>query len=194
MASNQLQFRIETAAFETHLRISWNSYGMLKGIEWIENPDAPGMNGDPNMLSWAPAPMLELVNRLKEYFRTGRPLGTLPWEWIDQSSWTPFQYQVYSWIAKIPHGETRTYGWVATRIGNSCATRAVGQALKKNPMPIFIPCHRVVAVDSLGGFMGASDPKEPELKLKRRLLNLEQSYLNPPFAFMPAVPVPASAG
>lgn len=178
------------------LAVAWNAYGMLTGIELLVRPlrdreprparQRSSGSRHPEAV-WAPPPILELVGRLRHYFSCGQPLGTLPWEWIDQSGWTPFQYQVYAWIAKIPHGETRTYGWVAQRIGKGTATRAVGQALKKNPLPIFIPCHRVVAADSLGGFMGSTDPSQPELSLKLRLLTLEQGYLNPSFSFMSAM-------
>lgn len=189
---NEMQFQVDLGI----ITVRWNGYGMLSQIEWDSDGIAPSQSSlymsGPGCRSpeqkaaaaWAPPPILDLVGRLKHYFHCGQPLGTLPWEWIDQSSWTPFQYQVYAWIAKIPHGETRTYGWVAQRIGKGTATRAVGQALKKNPLPIFIPCHRVVAADSLGGFMGRTDPSQPELRLKRRLLTLEQSYLNPSFSFM----------
>ena len=68
---------------------------------------------------------------------------------------------------KIPYGQVRTYAWVAERIGEPNSARAVGGALGKNPVPIFIPCHRVVGSHgSLGGF-GAG------LNVKERLLALE---------------------
>jgi O-6-methylguanine DNA methyltransferase len=67
----------------------------------------------------------------------------------------------------IPCGETRSYGWVAELIWKPKATRAVGQALAANPMPIVVPCHRVIGSDgSLTGFTGG-------LKMKRRLLEIE---------------------
>lgn len=127
-----------------------------------------------------------LLDRLQGYFEAGRPIGEIPWETIDTSSWTDFQLQVYQAIAKIPHGETRTYSWVAKRVGRSLAPRAVGQALRKNPLPILIPCHRVVSSSqhSIGGFMGIDDPNQPELILKRRLIELEHNYLNPQFPFL----------
>jgi methylated-DNA-[protein]-cysteine S-methyltransferase len=179
--TNQLQFQVDLG----RIAVSWNSYGMLSRIEWMQPTDLILTDSEAKTaMNWAPGPILELVGRLKHYFECGQPLGSFPWEWTDQSNWTPFQYQVYSWIAKIPHGETRTYGWVASRIGRGSATRAVGQALKNNPLPIFIPCHRVVAVNSLGGFMGAIDPEQPEVAFKKKLLALEQSYLNPSFSFM----------
>lgn len=186
------------------LEISWNAYGMLSRIEWTGESAACASpsgfpprrgRGRPSRHSGtcvteslrAPPPILDLIGRLRHYFSCGQPLGPYPWEWIDQSGWTPFQHRVYAGIAKIPHGETRTYGWVARRIGKGGAARAVGQALKRNPLLIFIPCHRVVAADSLGGFMGASASELPEISLKQRLILMEQSYLNPCFSFISAM-------
>ena len=77
---------------------------------------------------------------------------------------TPFQARLRQALLAIPRGETRTYGEVAKALGSS--PRAVGQALGANPLPILIPCHRVVATHGLGGFGGGLD-------WKRRLLNLE---------------------
>jgi methylated-DNA-[protein]-cysteine S-methyltransferase len=168
----------------SHLKILWNSSGMLSRIEWgSSGEEEPTLPSIPRAMA-PPEQIHELVSRLKEYFSSGRPWGSLPWEWVDQTEWTLFQHQVYSAITRIPHGETRTYGWVASRIGKAAASRAVGQCLKKNPLPIFIPCHRVVGADSLGGFFGASDPSDPEMLLKQNLLNLEQSYANPLFDFV----------
>lgn len=70
--------------------------------------------------------------------------------------------------AAIPYGQTRSYWWVAVRAGNPRAARAVGQAMALNPLPLLVPCHRVVRADgTLGGFGGGN----PDLK--RRLLELE---------------------
>ena len=65
---------------------------------------------------------------------------------------TDFQKKVYQAVKTIPKGQVRTYGGVAQRIGNPRASRAVGNALNKNPWPIIVPCHRVVAQNGLGGF------------------------------------------
>ncbi len=87
---------------------------------------------------------------------------------FDLAGATPFQQRVWRVLQTIPYGETRSYGWVARRIGQPRAARAVGAACRANPMPIIIPCHRVVARDgSLGGFSGG-------LRWKKRLLALEQ--------------------
>ncbi len=86
---------------------------------------------------------------------------------VDLSAMRPFQRTVLTAIAKIPYGQTRSYGWVARAIGKPGASRAVGQALHTNPIPIIIPCHRVVASDgSLGGYGGG-------LPMKKKLLRLE---------------------
>jgi methylated-DNA-[protein]-cysteine S-methyltransferase len=140
--------------------------------------------GEVPKASQVPATILELEKALRRYFDEGVPLPAIRWEELDRSGWTPFQEQVYRAIGSIPHGETRTYKWVAARVGKLAATRAVGQALRNNPLPIVIPCHRVVAVGSLGGFMGVLDPSQPELKLKTRLIGLEESYVSPVFDFL----------
>ena len=77
---------------------------------------------------------------------------------------TPFQIRLRQALLAIPRGQTKTYGELAGLLGSS--PRAVGQALGANPLPILIPCHRVVAADGLGGFGGGQE-------WKRHLLNLE---------------------
>ncbi|NPV93393.1 MAG: methylated-DNA--[protein]-cysteine S-methyltransferase [Firmicutes bacterium] len=81
---------------------------------------------------------------------------------------TDFQRRVYETARSIPSGETRSYAWVAERCGIPRGSRAVGQALKRNPIVILIPCHRVIASDGgIGGFNGG-------LKWKRQLLDWER--------------------
>jgi methylated-DNA-[protein]-cysteine S-methyltransferase len=81
---------------------------------------------------------------------------------------TPFEIKVYRAVLTIPLGEVRTYKWVAKKIGHHKAYRAVGNALNKNPWPIIIPCHRVVAS---GGKLG---DYSRGLKKKRQLLDMEK--------------------
>ena len=70
-------------------------------------------------------------------------------------SGTPFQERVWQALAEIPYGETRSYGWLANRLGAPNASRAVGAANGANPLPIVLPCHRVIGADgSLTGFGG----------------------------------------
>ncbi len=86
---------------------------------------------------------------------------------LDLSAATSFQRQVWQITRLIPYGETRSYSWLAEQLGKAGAVRAVGQALGRNPLPIIIPCHRVVAKDGqLGGYTGG-------VEIKRYLLNLE---------------------
>ncbi|MGH7773429.1 MAG: methylated-DNA--[protein]-cysteine S-methyltransferase [Candidatus Binatia bacterium] len=88
-------------------------------------------------------------------------LGNLP----------PFTRAVLRITARIPYGEVRSYRWVAERLGNPRSPRAVGNALARNPIPIIIPCHRVVCSDgTLGGYALG-------LNWKRRLLKLEKTHL-----------------
>jgi methylated-DNA-[protein]-cysteine S-methyltransferase len=83
---------------------------------------------------------------------------------------TNFQKKVWEVVKTIPYGQTRTYKWVAEKIGNPKAFRAVGQALKKNPLPGIIPCHRVIRSDGkLGGFSKGSKEKERLLKSENAL-------------------------
>ncbi|MBC7690355.1 MAG: MGMT family protein [Methylotenera sp.] len=125
-----------------------------------------------------------MARDLKTYFRLGEPLLPLAWSLLDTRGLTSFQKSVYECIASIPHGETRTYSWVAARLGKPLACRAVGQALRRNPFPVLVPCHRVVSDKSLGGFMGVKDPNQIELKFKSWLIELERGFLSPVFPFI----------
>ena len=107
--------------------------------------------------------LLRGAAELTEYLSGRRRTFSLPLS----PGGTPFQRQVWEALTAIPYGETRTYGEVAAAIGRPRAVRAVGQADHRNPLPIFIPCHRVVGADgSLTGYAGG-------LALKRALLALE---------------------
>ncbi len=80
---------------------------------------------------------------------------------------TEFEWKVLKATLEIPIGETRTYKWIAQRIGSPKSSRAVGQALRKNPYPLIIPCHRVIKSDgSLGGYAGGP-PDKKEILLKK---------------------------
>ena len=87
---------------------------------------------------------------------------TLPLDWHT----TPFQLKVLKRVAEIPYGRTMTYGELARAVGSPNASRAVGHANATNPLPIVVPCHRVVASNGFGGYGGG-------LELKVRLLRLE---------------------
>ena len=86
---------------------------------------------------------------------------------------TEFQQRVWQELQRIPYGQTLSYGEIARRIGRPTAVRAVGAANGKNPIPIVIPCHRVIGRDgSLTGFGGGID-------IKKQLLTLEEADTNP---------------
>ena len=104
------------------------------------------------------------VHVLQHCFAGERISFDLP---LDLTSGTPFQQAVWRAALQIPFGEVRSYAWAAKRIGNPRASRAVGRALGANPIPIIVPCHRVVrSAGGLGGYSGG-------LGLKRKLLDLE---------------------
>jgi O-6-methylguanine DNA methyltransferase len=106
----------------------------------------------------------EAQAQLVAYFEGRRCEFTFPVDW---SAGTSFQRKVWKAIMRIPYGRVRSYQWVALRLGGKQYARAVGMALGANPVPIVVPCHRVIAHDgSLGGFSGG-------LPMKRRLLRLE---------------------
>ena len=108
----------------------------------------------------------ELSDRIRRYFG-GERMDFV--DKLDLAGATRFQQNVWRMVRNIPCGETRSYGWVANQLGLPKAARAVGQALARNPVPIVIPCHRVIGSDgNLGGFGGG-------VKIKKFLLRLEQS-------------------
>lgn len=105
---------------------------------------------------------------LEEYFNRMRIRFTVPL----CPTGSPFQLAVWSALQDIPYGQTASYRDIAVRIGRPAAARAVGQANGANPLPIFIPCHRVIASDgSLGGYAFG-------LEVKRALLKLEGAPLS----------------
>lgn len=105
-------------------------------------------------------------HQLLDYLAGGRKRFEVP---IDCSCGTIFQRRVWRVLRRIPYGTVRSYQWVAARVGGRHYARAVGHAAGANPLPIVIPCHRVVGADlSLGGFSCG-------LSMKRKLLALEGS-------------------
>jgi len=176
------RFRIETEIEDAHINIDlhWNDAGLLTRVqlvEWREDEEI-------ELMPEPPYGVASLARELKCFFRAGEPLLPFHWSLADTLSISEFARKVYEAVLQILHGETRTYSWVAARVGKPAAARAVGQALKRNPFPICVPCHRVVADKSIGGFMGCTEPEDWELKFKNRLLDLERSYRNPCFSFV----------
>ena len=107
----------------------------------------------------------KVLGQLSEYFAGNRQEFDLE----IAPKGTDFQQQIWQELRKIPFGRTASYGEIAERIGNSKASRAVGMANSKNPIPIIIPCHRVIGKDgSLTGFGGGLDVKKQLLALEKR--------------------------
>ena len=119
-----------------------------------------------NQATWCPGLFEDLADRLRIYL--GGVKTSFPDE-LDLSAASLFQRKVWGITSSIPYGETRSYRWVAEQASRPGAARAVGQALGRNPLPIIVPCHRVIASDGqLGGFSG-------DLEIKRCLLRLESA-------------------
>lgn len=95
-----------------------------------------------------------------------------PFEDVPVPGGTPFQQACWAACRRIPRGETRTYAWLAAAAGRPAAVRAAGQAMRRNPLPIVVPCHRVVAAGGRpGGFSGSCGADS--LALKRHLQEVE---------------------
>lgn len=110
-------------------------------------------------------PVGETARQLREYFAGTRAEFDLPLA----AAGTPFQRTVWRQLQQIPYGETISYGELARRVGNPKASRAVGSANGANPLPIVIPCHRVIAGNgTLGGFGGGLPTKQALLALESR--------------------------
>lgn len=106
--------------------------------------------------------------QLDEYFQGKRTTFSLPFKLTG----TPFQLAVWKKLQNIPYGQTTSYKEIAQKINKPKAYRAVGMANNKNPLPIIIPCHRVIGSNGkLIGYAGG-------LKLKNYLLELEKSHTN----------------
>ncbi|MDR2724012.1 MAG: methylated-DNA--[protein]-cysteine S-methyltransferase [Holosporaceae bacterium] len=106
----------------------------------------------------------EAYTRLNEYFSGKRKQFEIELEYQG----TDFQLSVLEQLKKIPYGKTRTYQEIACNIGNPKSAVAVGQACGRNPIPIFIPCHRVIGANgSLVGYNGG-------ISIKKKLLEIER--------------------
>jgi len=132
---------MQTVEFKT----TWGTISLTRNREGeIVALDLPSLENEPRnafaVLGKIPAGA-EFFKTLKKKFpNIGTPKGTA------------FQMAVWGKLKKIPQGQTLTYGEIAAAIGHPKAVRAVGSACGANPLPVFIPCHRVVAANGLGGF------------------------------------------
>ena len=113
------------------------------------------------------APLDEVRRELDEYFEGRRQMFDLP---IDLRV-APFHEQVLAELARVPYGHTETYGALAKKVGRPHAARAIGTVMNRNPIPIVLPCHRIIGANgSLTGYGGG-------LEAKRLLLELEGALL-----------------
>jgi methylated-DNA-[protein]-cysteine S-methyltransferase len=132
--------------------------GVLRSISFSASRSFPATDGRPSRV-----PFRDAIAQLDEYFAGRRRRFELE----IRPEGTPFQKEVWDLLQTIPYGETSSYGELARQLGRPDASRAVGAANGRNPIPIVIPCHRVIGSDgSLTGFGGG-------LPTKRRLLAFE---------------------
>ncbi|MCE2560078.1 MAG: methylated-DNA--[protein]-cysteine S-methyltransferase [Acidobacteria bacterium] len=137
----------------------------------IDRIDLPNRAAEPPDPAWTPsngalpAALAEAKRQLGEYFDGKRREFDLPLA----LEGTEFQRCVWTELRRIPFGETISYGELATRIGKPTASRAVGAANGRNPVPVVVPCHRVIGGDGrLTGFGGGLPAKQALLDMERR--------------------------
>lgn len=132
----------------------------ITGVSFDGDAAAAWRNGD------AADVLHEAAAQLRQYFAGERTSFDLPLA----PGGTEFQRRVWEVLRAIPYGETISYGELAARIGNRNASRAVGLANNRNPLPVIVPCHRVVGADgSLTGYGGGLDRKRDLLDLEARV-------------------------
>jgi O-6-methylguanine DNA methyltransferase len=109
----------------------------------------------------------DLIKDIREYF-TGKKVDFSDWQ-LDLDEYTDFQKSILQTVKKIPYGKIQTYKKVAEAANYPKAYRAVGNTMRNNPLPLIIPCHRVIKSDgTLGGFSGKEG-----IALKKKMLDLE---------------------
>lgn len=162
-----------TTRFETPVG-SLRIVSSEKGLAYVELPHANGRGFAGWMKSYSPDANVierrtahdEVIDQLFEYTSGERRVFELE---LDLRA-TPFQKAVYKYVAKIGYGETATYSDIAAAIKNPKAVRAVGAANGANPIPLVIPCHRVIARGgALQGYAGGLDMKARLLAMERAL-------------------------
>jgi len=144
-----------------------NDFGIITLTFSDEGLHTLNLNGNKENIVFELSKSNEYLTQLKDYFNGNRKHFDLPLILVG----TSFQRKVWEYIQHIPFGETQTYNEVAQGIGHPNAQRAVGNALHTNPIPIIVPCHRVVRTDGgLGGFGLGID-------VKQKLLDFERKHL-----------------
>ena len=146
------------------LKVIYNKNSIIE-ISFISESEREEIAHNKISIETLPAIVKELKIQLIEYIKSSRKEFQLDY----QFSGTDFQQKILKETARIPYGQTVSYKELAENVGSPRAWQATGQALKKNKLPIIIPCHRVVGSRGLGGYTGG-------LKLKKTLLKLEGSY------------------
>jgi O-6-methylguanine DNA methyltransferase len=146
--------------------VSWNGRGVSM-VDLADDPDAVRdrhLEATGRPLAEGPAMPVKL-RRAVERRLAGDRRAKVP---FDLRGRAPFEQAVWMKALEIPRGEVRPYGWVAAEIGNPRAVRAVGSALGRNPVPLLVPCHRVVRTDGTIGRYSLGGPS-----VKRRVLEAE---------------------
>jgi len=148
--------------YKSKLRTPIGTLGLLADKEKLLKLSFKGLKDITEEAKEDKSRFKSIFKQLEEYFAGDRREFSIDYL-IDTSL---FATRVYKEMAKIPYGTTLSYSELAKKSGRKLAYRAVGTACGKNPLPLIIPCHRVIAVNGLGGFGGGLDTK-------RFLLNLE---------------------
>lgn len=156
--TNRNYVRTKMASPIGELTLLANDEGLV-GIDWSDDTDhhTAAPDGDVSDVAVDDHATLRLVaEQLSEYFAGTRTTFDLPLA----AAGTSFQHQAWEALVRIPYGETVSYGEQATMLGDKNKARAVGAANGKNPIPIVVPCHRVVGSNGhLTGFAGGLDTK-----------------------------------
>lgn len=147
---------------EGPLGIGFKPQMLEPGAQWLRNAGYQCLEAAPE--AWCERARRRVEESLSGIKGNAAPCSPL----LDRGS--PFQQAVWREISLIPGGQVISYAQLTTRLGNKNLARAVGAACGANPLPLLIPCHRVVAVRGMGGYAGGVD-------LKSRLLDLEGASL-----------------
>ncbi len=142
-------------------------YADATGLVALDFPGAKPAEGSSPATTRDRGTLQAAASALSDYFAKGKEL---PRKLAGNREGTPFQKKVWDAIARIPLGQTRSYGEIAEEVGHPRAARAVGSACGANPLPLFVPCHRVVAsMGKIGGYAGKTHIKVKLLRMEGAL-------------------------